>query len=72
MTGLGMKFKIGDHVRVVNYRDYPAAFGKQCVITDVGPVGPMQYSVKFDDAKLGYGSFAEDDLGLVARRPRQT
>jgi hypothetical protein len=62
-----MKFKIGDRVRVANYRDYPAACDKPCVITSIGPPGPMQYSVKFDDAKVGFGSFGEDDLELVAR-----
>jgi len=56
---------IGDRVRVVNYRDYPSACDKPCTITSIGPNGPMQCGVKFDDTKLGYGSFAEDDLELV-------
>jgi hypothetical protein len=62
-----MKFKIGDRVRVVNYRDYPQACDKPCVITGIGPAGPMQYTVRFDELKLGTGSFGEDDLELVAR-----
>jgi hypothetical protein len=62
-----MKFSIGDRVRVVNYRDYPGACAKPCVIVDVGPDGPMQYTVKFTDPKLGHGSFGEDDLELVPR-----
>jgi hypothetical protein len=62
-----MKFSVGDRVRVVNYRDYPKACDKPCVITEIGPAGPMQYSVKFDDPELVHGSFGEDDLELVSR-----
>lgn len=60
-----MSFKVGDRVKVVNYRDYPSACDKPCTITDIGPAGPMQYTVRFDDPNLGSGSFAKDDLRLV-------
>jgi len=62
-----MSFKVGDRVQVTNYRDYPSACSKPCTVAEVGPAGPMQYTVRFDDPRLGMGSFAEEDLQLAGR-----
>jgi hypothetical protein len=59
-----MSFKVGDRVYVMNYRDYPSVCEKPCTITEIGPLGPMQYFVRFDDPRLGTGSFVEGDLRL--------